>query len=81
MMYLGTFSRTLNQPSYWPDPSRPKVLSLGYPANGTGTYPAPGNDAFNQDNTYNPVLEAFALAPPLWADATTVPISFRASPW
>jgi hypothetical protein len=26
MMYLGTFSRTLNQPSYWPDPTRPMVV-------------------------------------------------------
>jgi hypothetical protein len=61
MMYLGTSSRTLNQPSYWPDPNRPKVLSLGYPANGTGTYPAPGNDAYNQDNSYNPVFRSIRV--------------------
>jgi len=31
MMYLGTFSRTLNQPSYWPDPSRPvETLPAGF---------------------------------------------------
>jgi Tfp pilus assembly protein PilX len=24
--YLGTFSRSLNQPSYWPDPDRPKIV-------------------------------------------------------
>lgn len=30
MMYLGTFSRSLNQPSYWPDPGRPAVVGQNY---------------------------------------------------
>jgi hypothetical protein len=46
MMYLGTFSRTLNQPSYWPDPNRPKVVSLGYQT--SGAYSG-GNDSFGND--------------------------------
>jgi hypothetical protein len=46
---LGTFSRTLNQPSYWPDSTRPKVLAAA--STGAGTY---GNSAFGLDDTLNP---------------------------
>ena len=40
MQYLGTFSRSLSQPSYVPPAGRPKVLPL---ASG-GNYEAPNND-------------------------------------
>ncbi len=48
MMYLTHFSRTLNQPSYYPDPNRPKVT--------TG-----GNNAAGQDNAYNPPFKTIRV--------------------
>jgi len=48
MMYLTHFSRTLNEPSYYPDPSRPKVT--------TG-----GNNANAQDNAYNPPFKSIRV--------------------
>ncbi len=68
MMYLGTFSRSLNQPSYWPDPgtTRPTVVNYGYP--GTDTTQVPyGNDAYKLDNptvagSYNPAFRNIRVA-------------------
>ena len=59
MMYLGTFSRTLNQPSFWPDPARPKVGSAASDTN-TGNYGdyGGGNSAFGDDNGYNPIFRS-----------------------
>ncbi|MGA3171687.1 MAG: hypothetical protein ABSE62_11825 [Chthoniobacteraceae bacterium] len=55
LQYLGTFSRSLNQPSFAPDPNRPKVVGGPFPA--TGTYMG-GNDAnldgTPEDNSFNP---------------------------
>lgn len=57
MMYLGTFSRTLNQPSYWPDPTRPTVLA----ASNTSGSPTYGNSAYQADNTANPPFKSIAV--------------------
>ena len=71
MMYLGTFSRTLNQPSYWPDPNRPKVVSAGF---SEGVTYRGGNDSFGNDisatssttppykTIYNPPFRAIRAA-------------------
>jgi hypothetical protein len=58
MMYLGTFSRTLNQPSYWPDPTRPKIQALG---GSTVTTYLGGNDATGDDNTNNPPFKSIRV--------------------
>ncbi len=58
MQYLTTFSRSLNQPTYWPDPNRPKVVggvAVSAPGSGTATYTG-GNSAYGSDNIYNPPL-------------------------
>jgi hypothetical protein len=68
MMYLGTFSRTLNQPSYWPDPNRPKVVSSGFVSLGPGGYGG-GNDSDGDDigtappykGIYNPPFRAITV--------------------
>ncbi|HEY0255821.1 MAG TPA: hypothetical protein VGC39_00145, partial [Candidatus Methylacidiphilales bacterium] len=57
VMYLGTFSRTLNQPSYWPDPTRPMVLASPN-STGASTY---GNSAYQQDNTANPPFKSITV--------------------
>lgn len=63
LRYLGTFSRDLEQPSFRPDPSRPKnttkqlrnttVGGAGGVASGYG-----GNDAYQQQDQINPALLA-----------------------
>ena len=58
MMYLGTFSRTLNQPSYWPDPTRPKIQPLG---GSSATSYSGGNDATGDDNTNNPPFKSIRV--------------------
>ncbi len=71
LMYLGTFSRTLNQPSYWPDPGRPKVVGPAADGNrdasltfflvaGGARYNG-GNSAFGLDNTYNPAFKSIRV--------------------
>ena len=70
MMYLGTFSRSLNQPSYWPDPARPRVTAG--PSNAVGTQG--GNDASGLDDKFNPPFKSIRVAqsftrndaPPRW---------------
>ena len=57
MMYLGTFSRSLNQPSYWPDPNRPMVKA----APSTMTAYSNGNSAFQADNTYNAPFKSITV--------------------
>jgi hypothetical protein len=56
LMYLGTFSRTLNQPSYWPDPTRPMIQPLLSAGNYGG-----GNDATGMDNTNNPPFRSIVV--------------------
>ena len=50
--YLGTFSRVLNQPSFRPNPTRPKVVGGAYLAP-SSSYSG-GNDAFGADDRVNP---------------------------
>ena len=62
MMYLGTFTRSLNQPSYWPDPKRPTVRlappSIPIPAD----HILVGNNAYQKDNEYNPPFKSIRVA-------------------
>ena len=44
LQYLGTFSRDLNQPSFRPDPNRPKILAAN----------SGGNDSTGGDDIINP---------------------------
>ena len=69
---LGTFSRTLNQPSIWPDPNRAKVKLKPSTASGN-TYMADstlpgGNFAYSSDGSlsdiYNPVFRNIRVANP-----------------
>ena len=57
LQFLGTFTRSLNQPSFAPNPDRPKIQSPGtISAGGTwdrSTYMG-GNDACGLDNNINP---------------------------
>ena len=51
MQYLGTFSRDLNQPSFWPDPNRPRISptsAVSYTA-----YKG-NNDSGGKDDQINP---------------------------
>jgi hypothetical protein len=64
LQYMGTFSRSLDQPSYRPDPNRPTILSNTGTYSGAGSFGANvagGNDAFGLDNQVNP----FFLAVPV----------------
>ena len=58
MMYLGTFSRSLNQPSYWPDPARPRVTAG--PSKTVNTQG--GNDASGLDDKFNPPFKSIRVA-------------------
>ena len=58
LQYLSTFSRDLDQPSYAPDPGRPRVVGP-YAAGADGTlYTATsgGNNAYGSDDVINPPL-------------------------
>ncbi|MDR2463396.1 MAG: hypothetical protein LBD30_06415 [Verrucomicrobiales bacterium] len=59
LQYLGTFSRSSNQPSFWPHPGRPKIRS-GQPEmmggkvkDGEEDYGG-GNSAHGEEERYNP---------------------------
>ena len=59
LQYLTHFSRSLEQPSYIPDSSRPATASTAYGGNGTGTstsssYIAAGTATTTPDNVINP---------------------------
>lgn len=53
LQYLGTFTRALNRPSYWPDPNRPKVVNG--PLSG-------GNNAQGYDLEYNPPFASIRVS-------------------
>lgn len=55
LQYFTTFSRSLNQPSYRPDPNRPKVMGAAYDTLSPTTYSG-GNDAYEQDDLCNPAF-------------------------
>jgi len=59
LSYLGTFSPTLNQPSYWPDPNRP-VSTGTWSTTGTGYTGA--NSASGLESTYNPPFRSVCVA-------------------
>jgi len=60
MMYFTNFSRTLNQPSYWPDPKRPRVLSSS------------ASSASGKDDTINAPFKAIVVRTTFTrADGTT----------
>ena len=67
LQYLGTFSRALEQPSYAPDPSRPKVINTGTPppiAVNVDSY-AGNNDSAGApggDDTFNPPFLSIRVA-------------------
>ena len=71
MMYLGTFSRSLNQPSYWPDPNRPMVFGP-QATSATLTGYTGGNSAYQEDNIYNPPFKSLRVTQPFTrADGST----------
>ncbi len=51
LQYLGTHSLDLNQPSYWPDPSRPRVVGTW---DISGTSPSPNWYAYQGNNDAAP---------------------------
>ena len=58
LQYMGTFSRGLNQPSFAPDPNRPKIQSPGTRTGANwneSTYQG-GNDACSGDDSVNPAF-------------------------
>jgi len=60
MMYFTNFSRTLNQPSYWPDPKRPRVLASS------------GSSASGLDDKVNPPFKSIVVKTSFTrADGTT----------
>jgi len=62
LKYLGTFSRSLNQPSYWPDPARPLVASGPAMVNGGTVSYSGGNSAYLCDDTYNPAFRKIRVS-------------------
>lgn len=55
LQFLGTFSRSLDQPSYSPDPSRPKIIGSSAPPLATLVDSYQGNnDGFGGDDQINP---------------------------
>ncbi|XHR29648.1 MAG: hypothetical protein ACFUZC_03630 [Chthoniobacteraceae bacterium] len=57
--YLGTFSRDLEAPSYFPNPNRPQVQASG--SNNSSIF-GTGNDAYNSDRNTDPATD---INPPL----------------
>ena len=51
LQYMGTFSRGLEQPSYRPDPNRPRIAALSGSTSNNG-----GNDAYGLDSQINPAF-------------------------
>ncbi len=68
VQYMGTFSRDLDQPSFRPDPNRPRVEANAGSYRGTGNFTtdAGGNDAYGLDDQINP----FFLNVPVTASFT-----------
>jgi hypothetical protein len=62
LQYFGTFSRVLNQPSFYPDPNRPKVFSGGWGSPVTsGNANLVGNSAYQKDDKYNPAFRKITV--------------------
>ena len=84
LQYMGTFSRDLEQPSFVPNPARPKVQG-GYPYDTTQTNPpyisssnmatfGTGNDAAGVDRATDPSTD---INPPLLSVRVTAPFTRR----
>ena len=75
LQQLGTFSRDLNQPSFIPDPNRPRIKSPGSMSGSswnTSTYQG-GNDGYPGDDTINPAFPSvIALASGTRNDGTPI---------
>ncbi|HEX4083852.1 MAG TPA: hypothetical protein VHY22_02990, partial [Chthoniobacteraceae bacterium] len=70
LQYMGTFSRSLNQPTYYPDPTRPKIVGPAATNTSTGSYTG-GNSAYQKDNQYNPAFQSIRVSTPFTrADGT-----------
>lgn len=59
LAYLGTFTRSLDQPTYFWDTNRPKIMAPGYLRTGSGAAPDGdyvwgGNSAHKYDDLVNP---------------------------
>lgn len=56
LQYLGTFSRALEQPSFTPNPNRPKVINpaTSPPSISSSSGYVGNNDGVNKDDSYNP---------------------------
>jgi hypothetical protein len=66
MQYLGTFTRSLEQPSNFPDPNRPKIYgpnSPPPPSTLVNNYVG-NNDAVNADATVNPAFQSIRVTSP-----------------
>ncbi|HSI21145.1 MAG TPA: hypothetical protein VLA04_05630 [Verrucomicrobiae bacterium] len=61
LQYMGTFSRSLEQPSYTPHPARPRIVNVSTPPPTAGGSPneskyAGNNDAAGGDDIINPAF-------------------------
>jgi hypothetical protein len=70
LQYLGTFTRDLEQPSFRPDPNRPKNLSYSNEADG-------GNDAYSTDGSLQDKVNPSLLSV---RDSNNLPVMKRRFP-
>ena len=52
LQYLGTYTRDVNQPSYWPNPKRPRITNTVPWVPATANSPSPANPTSNYTNYY-----------------------------
>ena len=57
LQYMGTFSHDLNQPSFTPDPNRPKIVAYAPGSNYAG-----GNNQYQLDDVANPAFAALRVS-------------------
>ncbi len=75
LQYLGTFSRDIEQPSFCPDPKRPK--NTGAPLTGADGTPNGGNDAYDPSGQLQDLINPTLLA---LRDQTGRPVMKRRFP-
>jgi hypothetical protein len=65
LQYMSTFNRSLNEPSYYPDPTRPMVVGpAATTSNSAVQLYTGGNSAYQQDNIYNPEFKSIQISTP-----------------